>query len=250
MKRYLVLIIASLAAFLTACDKADVKIFRDKPEIYFEKFYLDATYPGVETKDSTEVSFFSYPEGTAFIQVPLVVNLSGRLLTRDLSFGLKVVPEATTANADEYELEDKYIFRAGTVAENSKQIQDTIYVKINYSSRLDQEPEGIALVLELVPNEEVGLGQLERRAAKIIVSSQAIPPEWWNEEVTNELLGPYSQTKYKLFLKEIDTTAKLNGTLIKEKPDEAIKLVMQFKEWLGKQNPPLEDENGLITVKL
>lgn len=243
--------IASLVVLLTACDKDDVMIFRDKHEIYFEKFYVDATYPGVETKDSTVASFFSYPEGTTSIEVPLVVNLSGKLLTRDLTFGLKVVPEFTTANADEYDLAEKYVFRSGTVSEGAKEIQDTIYVKINYNSRLDLQPEGVVLVLELVPGEDVGLGQLERRAAKIILTTQAAQPDWWDDEVTNALLGTYSQKKYKLFLKEVDKTARLDGTLIQKNPDEAIKLVMQFKKWLGEQNPAITENDGsLMTVKL
>lgn len=70
-----------LLCLFWACEEEKIFTFADRPEVFFDKFYMDAIYPGTEGADSTEVSFFHYPDGTKDIEVPLVVCLSGNLLT-------------------------------------------------------------------------------------------------------------------------------------------------------------------------
>ncbi len=220
--------------------------FKGGREIFFEKFYVNAIYPGTEPADSTITSFFFHPDGTVDVTIPLVVQLSGMPLTSDLHFGLKVVPEATTATPDEYTLDPYYVFRAGTIQENSANIQDTIYIKMHRSSRLESRPEGIRLVVEIVPNDEVALGQYERIRTKVILTTTPIRPVWWTTTIENNLMGKYTEKKYKLFLNEIDKQAQMSTMLINERPDEAIKLVLRFKAWLNTQDPPIEEVDGSL----
>ena len=216
-----------LPALLFACTEKKIPTFNDGREIFFEKFYMDEVYPGTASADSTVISYFFYPDGTRDIEIPLVVCLSGRLLTSDVTFGLKTVADGKTA-----------------VGEDATEVKDTVFVKIHRSARMDDAP--VRLIVELVPNEMIGLGQYERCRAKIIVSTIAIKPDWWTTEVTNNLLGTYSEKKYKLFLNEIDTNAEMSARLIQERPDQAIKLVMKFKAWLSEQNPQVTEEDGSI----
>ena len=233
-----------LPALLFACTEKKIPTFNDGREIFFEKFYMAEVYPGTASADSTVISYFFYPDGTRDIEIPLVVCLSGRLLTSDVTFGLKTVADGTTAVGEEYTLESVYTFKSTTVGEDATEVKDTVFVKIHRSARMDDAP--VRLIVELVPNEMIGLGQYERCRAKIIVSTIAIKPDWWTTEVTNNLLGTYSEKKYKLFLNEIDTNAEMSARLIQERPDQAIKLVMKFKAWLSEQNPPVTEEDGSI----
>lgn len=47
--------------------------------------------------------------------------------------------------------------------------------------------------------------------------------------MTSNLLGDYSTKKYKLFLNEIDKKAEMSEELIREHPDKAIQLTLEFK---------------------
>ncbi|WP_059026232.1 DUF4843 domain-containing protein [Gabonibacter massiliensis] len=239
MKKYLFPLSILITLFFFSCDEDKVLTFHDGHEIFFDKFYMNAFSPGTEEADSTVTSFFFYPEGTTDITVPVEVQLSGTPLTSEIKFGLRVIEEETTANPNEYDLDDFYVFHTNTIGEDAKVIKDTIYIKLIKSDRLDDLPEGVRLVVELVPPDGVGLGQVERRRAKIIMTSVAMQPEWWTQEVVDGLLGKYSQKKYQLFLNNIDKEARMGKELIEEHPDEAIKLVMEFKEWLAEQ--PIED---------
>lgn len=230
-----------------ACEEKEVPVFSDGHEIYFDKFYMNEFSPGTAGADSTVASFFFYPTGTEQIKVGLVVNLSGILSKEDLRYGVKVVEEGTTANEDEYELPDDCVFHVkDTYPIDAKEVQDTLWITLKRTDRMENMINGVRLVLELVPSDQLGLGQFERRRAILISTVVAAQPEWWNTEVELALLGKYSSKKYKLFLDNADINAELNGDLIKNHPDKAIQLVMRFKEWLNAQNPPVLDEDGSI----
>ena len=106
MKIRLLAILIPLTCIFSACSEKDIETFHGRHQIYFDKFYMNALYPGTEEADTTRTSFFFYPENTSSITVQLVVNLSGRLLDADLNFGLKLVEEGTTALPGEYKLEE------------------------------------------------------------------------------------------------------------------------------------------------
>ena len=199
--------------------------------------------PGTAKADSTDVTFFFAKPTDDHVMAEIVVALAGRPLTKDLHFGLKVVKDMTTATPDEYVLENSYTFRARPIPAGASLILDTIQIRMNRSARLNDLEEGIRLVVEIVPSDELQVGQFERSKAVIHLTKDAVKPEWWTLEVSAGLLGNYSSLKYKTFLENIPGAYSLDGNMIKSAPDEAIKLVKLFKQWLA-ENPTV-DENGL-----
>lgn len=232
-----------LLAVMLGCKKDDILLFDDPHELYFEKFFEDEILPGTGSAEATNVSFFFYPDGTQDILAPLVVNLSGKLPKGPIPFGLRVVDSLTTANSNEYTIAPSYTFDP-YLGPGITEIKDTIQVQLHRSARLDDLIDGVTLVVELVPNEFFNLGQTERTRAKIVLTTLARQPDWWTTEVTTNLLGPYSQKKFRLFLNEIDKNAEMNGDFIRERPDMAIKMVLQFKTWLNAQSPAILEANG------
>lgn len=227
-----------LAGLFHACSENDIEVFHGRQQIYFNKFYMNAIEPGTETADSTMLSFGIYEDDTRQIKAKLVVNLSGTIPTEDIRFRLKAV-EGTTANSDEYELDEYYTFHKGKVDASSTDLRDTIEVKLNRGDRLESMgEEGLRLVVELVPNEQVDLGQFERRRAIIVWTEFPACPSWWDanteigKEVIYSLLGDYSPLKYKLFMQHADVDNEMSEELIKNNPDQAIALVQTFKAWL------------------
>ena len=204
---------------------------------------MEEEAPGTAKADSTDVTFFFAKPTDDHVMAEIVVALAGRPLTKDLHFGLKVVKDMTTATPDEYVLENSYTFRARPIPAGASLILDTIQIRMNRSARLNDLEEGIRLVVEIVPSDELQVGQFERSKAVIHLTKDAVKPEWWTLEVSAGLLGNYSSLKYKTFLENIPGAYSLDGNMIKSAPDEAIKLVKLFKQWLAEN--PTEDENGL-----
>ena len=225
MKIRLLFIVTLLAGVVSACGEKDIAVFEGRNQIYFEKFYMNALYPGTEEADTTRTSFFFFPENTKEIKVKLVVNLSGLELEKDLHFGLKTVEEGTTAKPEEYRLEKEYTFRKRALPTDMKEVKDTIEVSVLHSDRLAElGTDGVRLVVELVPNADVDLGQYERRRAVIVWSEVEAKPDWWTHEVEWSLLGA--------FLQAVDTEGEFNENLIKNYPARAIAMVTEFKQWL------------------
>ena len=214
MKR--ILLFAICAVVFGACSEQDIEPFGDRHEIYFYKFFMDEREPGTSKADSTDVTFFFAKPTDDHVMADVVVALAGRPLTKDLHFGLKVVDEMTTAKPDEYVLDDVYTFRAREIPEGDKLILDTIQIRMNRSARLNELPEGLRLTVEIVPTEELYVGQYERSRAVIHLTKDAVKPVWWTGEVTAGLLGNY--------------------------PDEAFKLTKLFKQYLA-ENPTWDEEH-------
>lgn len=233
-----------LAAILavTSCQEKDIEVFGEEHILYFDKFWTDADYPGTEKADSTNVTFFFVDEDQNQTYADLIVVLAGRKPAQNLDFKLRVVPELTTAQPDEYTLSDRYTFRNRPIAPEAKQIQDTIRIQINRSKRLETLEQGFRLVLEMVPDGNVSLGQKERIRSIIHVTKNPVKPNWWNKEIEVTLLGTYTAKKYKLFLDYVEGAELLNEMMIKERPDEARRLVLTFKQWLV--NNPTTEEDG------
>ena len=134
---------------------------------------------------------------------------------------------------EEYRLEKEYTFRKRALPTDMKEVKDTIEVSVLHSDRLAElGTDGVRLVVELVPNADVDLGQYERRRAVIVWSEVEAKPDWWTHEVEWTLLGAYSYEKYKLFLQVVDTEGEFNENLIKNYPARAIAMVTEFKQWL------------------
>lgn len=253
MKKLFFMIAVLAGVCLTACSEQDIESFGTKRFVYFQKFWKDAPAPGTEKADKTDVTFFFAEDDDTHVFADLQVVLAGRPLEQDLHFKLRVVEDMTTALPDEYTLDDFYTFKAKPLAADATQIDDVIQIKINRSERLETMDEGYKLTLEIVPTEEALVGQYERSRAVLYITKDSVQPLWWTREVEESLLGTYSPKKYKLFLKNVEGAGTLDETLIKEHPDRARKLVLDYKKWLAKQAPDDiwdEDLNDYISVKV
>lgn len=158
--------------------------------------------------------------------------------------------DMTTAQPEEYTLADSYTFRALPLAEGATVFQDTIHIQLNRSSRLASLQDGYRLTLEIVPNDEVGVGPYERSRAVLRIMQDPVQPEWWTREVSSTLMGDYSPKKYKTFLQNVEGAERLDGVLISQHPDQALKLVRQFKQWLLENPTYEEDGDTLMTVNV
>ena len=240
-KRYL-LPIALWGVALCSCSEDNIEEFHGERQIFFDKFYMNALSPGTEEADTTRTSFFLVGEDENELCVKLAVQLSGDVPTHDLTFGLRAVPEGTTAEATEYALDEQYVFHARPVAEDAEDLRDTIEVTLKRSARLDEVGvQGLQLEVELVPSEELGLGQYERRRAVIVWTNVLAQPEWWDYEVQYMLLGEYSYDKYRLFLEVVPGAAEIDETMISEQPSRVISMVSEFRQWLMEHVDDPED---------
>lgn len=244
MKQNIIFILSLFILCLYSCEEKEIELFSDGNEIFFDKFYMDAVFPGNQEADSTENSFFFYPTDATTLKTRVVVCLSGRLLEKDTEFGLKVIKEGTTATPEEYTIKDSYVFHANNIKEDATYVTDTIEIEFHKTAHLESREEGVRLVVELVGNKNLQLGQFERRRAIIICTTRTAKPDWWDDEIEDELLGKYSQKKYKLFLDNVEGAETLDALLIKEHPDKAIQLAYKFKKWLNEQDPKVIDEDG------
>jgi len=112
---------------------------------------------------------------------------------------------------------------------------------------------GSRLVVELVPTDsKVGVGQYEQRRAVVRINSAPTKPTWWNNEITNYVLGKYSLAKYQLFMNEIDKQGEMSEDLIINRPDRVRELALQFKIYLKSQSEPIWDEDNkeYMSVKI
>ena len=248
MKKLLYYIPMAALTLLGACTEDALKTFGEDRYVYFEKFYRDADAPGKEKADSTMASFFFYNDDVNTIDALLEVHMAGRDLTHDETFKLRVVPEETTAKPEEYEIQDVYTFRARKAQPDATNRNDTIAIKMHRSTRLKDFPHGIRLMLELVPQGELRLGQSERVKALVVLTKDAIKPKWWKEDIERDLLGTYSSKKYKLFVTYVDTKLEFNQELVDKYTSKAILLVRNFKRWLAEHPREAVEEDGVTPI--
>lgn len=52
MKIRLLFIVTLLAGIVSACGEKDIAVFEGRNQIYFEKFYMNALYPGTKEADT------------------------------------------------------------------------------------------------------------------------------------------------------------------------------------------------------
>ena len=223
-----ILLAAAMAVMAMACAKEKIPTYDEAAGdrfIYFSK----------AEKDSSDVSFYSYP-GQASIEYPVVVKGTGFSASAN-TFSVKVLDEYTTAGDGDFSLPDSFTFRPESEV-------DTFYVKLNYSPKLDNEK--VRIVLELEETPDFKLGMTDSRVAIIWFHNNLVKPGWWNTTVSSYYLGPYSEAKYKLFLEVVKVDLDgADNSLIRH-------YTLVFKKYLEDRkaagNPALEDNGTEMTV--
>lgn len=221
-------ILLAAALIVAACAKENIPTYKEvsgERYIYFAK----------AEQDSSDVSFYSYP-GQKVIEYPIVVKSTG-YSTSEGTFSVNVLKEYTTAGDGDYSLAEKFTFRPESQV-------DTFYVKLNYSSKLDNEK--VRIVLELDETPDFKLGMTDSRVAIIWFHNNLVKPSWWSSSVSSYYLGPYSDAKYKLFLEVVKVDLDgADNSLIRH-------YTLVFKKYLENRkaagNPALEDDGTEITV--
>lgn len=178
MMKYILL--GLLACSLFACQK-------DELEVYGEERFL--FIPDSAGMDTAFVSF-KHHLGQDNYLVPFEVRLIGAASETDMGYTVAVVDSLTTAAADDYVLPGECVFRAG-------RWKDTLWIKIVNTPHLSTET--VKLTVTLVANEQVGVGFGTRLTASVTYNNMMSKPSWWDEDMDNLFLGPYSEAKYLAF---------------------------------------------------
>lgn len=220
MKKIIILLLVIVSLF--SCNEAEM--FRYNSGNYLS-FNENAKI------DSVDVSFFFHP-GENKIEVPLVLNLTGDLLSEDKEF-LLTVDDSSTATNEDYNLPENMVFAKDKVS-------DTLYLSINKTDKLDLER--LKLVLRIEDNNNFKAGFKDYSYKKIYFSNLVSTPEWWNSDITSFYLGEFSAEKYLLFCEVIGKT-DLEG----EELSQVRQYALTFKRYL-EENPAYEKNGDLMTV--
>lgn len=223
MRKYIFYIIGIL--LIGACSKDEIEVFNTtKQYLFFEKSYAD----------SITYSFFYYPDSTS-LTVPIGIKLIGNTANYDREFKLSVDTKNSTVESRHYTFPEKFLFRANRVV-------DTVYVKINNAA--DLREKSVRLVLKIEENALFLPGQYEYTRNVIRFSDIIAPPEWWNQTIIDSYLGPYTEKKFREFMKVTGV-----GDLSDKSPDDIWYLSRSFKYYLQEQEKagtPVIDEDGNI----
>lgn len=221
MKKQIYYLIGTL--LLTACSKDKIDTFDSTQEyLHFQNSYMD----------SLSYSFFYYPDSTSLI-IPLEVRLIGNKTDFDREFSLDIFQEESTVSPEHYDFPGTFIFHANHVL-------DTIYIQIN--NRADLKDKEVKLSIQIKPSANFLPGQREYTYNIIRFSDIITQPSWWNEKITDNYLGKYSEKKFREFIKVTGT-----GDLTDLQPDEIWYLARTFKYYLASQEKagtPVIDEDG------
>lgn len=186
-----------LLLFCNACAERDIEAFDNRSA--FVQFFEDAT------KDTTFVTFKSYPDGSA--RIPIVIKRFGKSDDEVLRYKIGIDTNLSTMPLDMCDLPDDCLF-------DKYQELDTLLVNLNYFEQLKDSV--FQLVLKVEEDDIVKEGIMPYRRSIIRVTDKLLKPKWWS--VLNGgyaghytfnvaevyYLGKYSEKKYLMFIEELN----------------------------------------------
>jgi len=163
---------------LFSCQKTPLETYNHHPNIYFS---LDSVL-----RDSMIFTFaydMSKTEDTIYIPVQII----GHRAPDDRHYKVYVEQDSSTAIAEQHykNLETSYPMPAGNGRDSLPLI---VY------NTPDLEEKSVSLILKLQGTDDLGIENVQRIRAKVILSAQLEQPVWWNM-----WLGSYSRVKHELF---------------------------------------------------
>ncbi len=198
--------------------------------------------------DTTYVTFKHHPHDEQ-IEVKFQVKLAGLALEEDREYRVRVVekdPEGnvqTTALPEEYHVDTLQVFHAG-------QLEDSLKITLIKSQRLANTT--VKLTVRLFPNETFGVGEYlgdyeSRNAtiASVTFDDKIAQPTWWTEEVAQNFLGEWTETKYLRFIDSCGDVLDLTGY----EDWQIYELAVKFKNDIVK-NQWLDDNGELIKLPI
>ena len=217
---------------LSSCKKDGLMFFEDNNYLYVD-LVKDAALPFPQRSYTFTFEAASVQE--KLLQIP--VKFAGRFSDQDRNFKVSVVESLSTAvNGVDYEIDpsgQKILAGKST---------GFITVKLKRSAKMATATYDLVLKIEENENFKVG----NQPNVKLLVSDRIIKPEWWLAS-HNNLLGTFSETKFRLWLEFMKITDGsdpwgipayqgfyFNGTVnvyfVNEVPAKTS--VLAFKNWL------------------
>ena len=190
--KYLILILAMVAIF-GACSEDKFTTYDSERYVYFTK--------GI-TADSITESFFFYPNQNTH-DIALELAFSGMPVLENMTYRVEVDEELTTAiKGTDFDFDPDQTWESGKE-------RDTLVVKLLKTAKLENQM--IRVVLKIVSTTDFAVGPtLKIRSQRIVFTSQAIAPTWWNQDITEYYLGTYSDAKYAKFI-EVTGESDMTG---------------------------------------
>lgn len=217
----------SVAVLLGSCGKSEIGSYESKSKLWFTQDYF--TYNPTTKHDANDVkrSFALFP-GETTLDVPFEINLIGNVAGKDRSYSVVVVDSLTTSAPGEWEILPT-VFRAGNAV-------DTLWVRLKKTDRLAQTE--VKLSLLLVENDHFTTGYDTRHSASVTFNDITTKPDWWNENIVQSYLGPFTKTKFEAFYayygrNEIDGLSS----------SDLRKLALGFRDYIEQNG--IMDEDGL-----
>lgn len=202
-----------ISAFsLFSCSEDNLEVYNGNDYIHFTPLSngnaLETTYNFAESGTTRETS----------ARVPLEITLWGYLPETDFTYTVSVIPDGTTAGADDFENPSSGTYRAGFPV-------DTLWVNVKRKEELLATSFTIKLHLDGAGTRSIGPEKYA--VATVHVEDKLTKPSWWNLALALRL-GEYSDIKYRVFniyLGKVLTS--LNGYTAISFSEE----ITSFKEW-------------------
>ena len=180
--RYIIIILVTMCVF-TACSEDKFTTYDSTRYLYFAK--------GI-TADSITESFFSYPDETTH-DIRLELLFAGDPVTEAMTYRVDVDESLTTAvKGTDFDFESERTWPVGKE-------RDTLVLKLIKTPKLDNQMFRVVLKVTPTTNFEVGPTK-NARSQRVIFTSKAIAPAWWDAHITQYYLGDYSDAKYAEFI--------------------------------------------------
>ncbi len=214
------LILLTAVLYLSSCKKDGIDTYQAGRYIQFDQSY----------QDTIALSFFLYPNENEF-QVPLPVELIGKITAQDLAYTIKA-DSATTATSSVYSLPASFSLGQG------KPI-DTAWIKVIKQPEL--QGKEVLLVLDITGSSDLKPGKTDNIRRVIRISDKISKPTWWDATMEAYYLGKYSDKKFSTFIQVVGT-----GDLSIYSAEQQRGLMLEFKYYLIKMRdagtPVLEDD--------
>ncbi len=180
--RYIIIILVTLCVF-AACSEDKFTTYDSTRYLYFAK--------GITTDSITE-SFFFYPDETTH-DIRLELLFAGDPVTEAMAYRIDVDESLTTAvKGTDFDFESERTWPVGKE-------RDTLVLKLIKTPKLDNQM--FRVVLKVTPTTDFEVGPTKNaRSQRVIFTSKAIAPAWWDAHITQYYLGDYSDAKYAEFI--------------------------------------------------
>ena len=180
--RYIIIILVTMCVF-TACSEDKFTTYDSTRYLYFAK--------GITAESNTE-TFFFYPDETTH-DIRLELLFAGDPVTEAMTYRVDVDESLTTAvKGTDFDFESERTWPVGKE-------RDTLVLKLIKTPKLDNQMFRVVLKVTPTTNFEVGPTK-NARSQRVIFTSKAIAPAWWDAHITQYYLGDYSDAKYAEFI--------------------------------------------------